>query len=356
MLKLFLLLILFFFIACDKVEKKDNKDSDIKIIKSESLKYKELKFSNEKLELTLRHRCDFLPKKDRNLYCIDAFLTVEEKENLYSFLSDNSYMVQKALISKNDSLIIFNFTNTFYNYELSINKDNTNIKIFELNSKTVKFDENFTKKQEKQIDFDENLQNFKENESEDIYIAYDSFSFNKNLKLEEKLFNTTDSKLKGLFEKNQKWELWRKNANTNNFLYNLANSTYYIKDENNSISDEFSISLQKKDNSFYISANSPKRYKNALIQDFTVYKDFFVFKLDERSFILAKIDEKFVSFYKTKPTNKGLKLEKISINNKNFFSKDTNSYEVILSDEGCEFCDEYKEILQNEDNPNLTLF
>ena len=340
MLRLILVLFLSLFIACKK--------EDTRIVKKEKQEYKELNFSNERLELKLRHNCFLRTQEDRNFYCMQAFLSLKEKNKLYSFLSDSSCMVENALVS-NALEKIFIFTNEFYTYTLSFNDQNASIEILNLQSQKIELKEDLIRVKNAKT-------NSKKSLEKTLFIAYEDLFFDESLSLEEKLFNSTNSKSQSLFEKEQKWELWRKNSKTKEFLYNLANSTYYIKDTNSSLSDSLSISLQKREKSFYLSVNNPQSYKNILIKDFGSYEDFFVFKFEENTFLLAKIDKNLLSFYRAKSADKGLKLEKIYIKDKEFFSKDTDTYEVFLSDEGCKSCEEYKEDFTSKIGPNLNLF
>lgn len=159
------------------------------------------------------------------------------------------------------------------------------------------------------------------------------FIFEKtNKKLSTKLFET-----KILWQNEPSWELWRDNNKTNRFVYTLSSSVYYIYKNQNApahLSDELSISLQKNKNNFFISINTPPNYKNKLIKDIKNLKDYFIFKTDEKKFIVAQIFERyFTRWWECELDEEGLKCENIvSKQGLSIFSNDINAYEVRLSE------------------------
>ena len=158
------------------------------------------------------------------------------------------------------------------------------------------------------------------------------FIFEKtNKNLATKLFET-----KILWQNEPSWELWRDNNKTNRFVYTLSSSVYYIYKGQNPphLSDELSISLQKNKNNFFISINTPPNYKNKPIKDSKNLKDYFIFKIDEKKFIVAQIFERyFTRWWECKLDEKGLNCENIiSKQGLSIFSNDINAYEVRLSE------------------------
>ena len=150
--------------------------------------------------------------------------------------------------------------------------------------------------------------------------------------LETRLFE-----LKELWQNEPSWELWRDNNTTSRFVYNLQSSVYYLyknEDKQGYLSDELSLSLQKNKNNFFISINTPTKYKNFLIKDLRQSGEYFIFKLDETKFIIALSSHSFFTRWWQCELIKE-ELECLTVSSKqglSVFSNDTNSYEMRLSE------------------------
>lgn len=141
---------------------------------------------------------------------------------------------------------------------------------------------------------------------------------------------------KVLWQNEPTWELWRKKGGSN--IHTLVSGIFYLyqnDDEVAYLSDELSISLQKnRKNTYFLSIITPKHYINKAIQDFKSIDKYFIFKIDERKFIVAYLFNKdFTKWWECELTPRGLKSTIISSNNGfDIFSSDTNAYEMRLSE------------------------
>lgn len=155
-------------------------------------------------------------------------------------------------------------------------------------------------------------------------------------KLATRLFEANQNGKK-LWQNEPNWELWRKKGGGN--THALISSIFYLyqNDEDTAyLSDELGISLQKnRKNTYFLSIITPKRYTNKAILDFKSVDDYFIFKVAERKFIIAYLfNRDFTKWWECELGANGLKSEVISSNGFEFFSNDTNGYEMRLSEDG----------------------
>lgn len=328
MLRLVFIIFLLFFISCDKEDKDRQEANFTKLNNSAEFSEKEqdkakIFLENEAYILGLEFDCK-LNSLDENtsLYCIDSIFNIQDKK------SKKVFSLKDAFIELSEGLTKFSFSNAFYSYQLSFKDEIYSLKITNLKENSVELEDYFTSLDEEVF--------FKD---EPEFVDLNKLFFASNVNLEESLFNAANLSGKKLFSKDVKWELWRKNIKENDFLYNLSNHSYYIY-KDGYLSDEFSVSLHKKDDLFYLGVNTPRHFKHALIQDFFCIDDIFVFKFDERNFIFAKVDEDFVNFYEAKLGFMGLDVSLLTFNSYFNFSKNDLKYEMFLSEEGCEDCEQ----------------
>lgn len=155
-------------------------------------------------------------------------------------------------------------------------------------------------------------------------------------KLAKRLFEANQNG-KTLWQNEPNWELWRKKGGGN--THALISGIFYLyqNDEDTGyLSDELGISLQKnRNNAYFLSIITPKRYINKPILDFKSVDDYFIFKIGERKFIIAYLfNRDFTKWWECELNSNGLKSEVISLNGFELFSNDTNSYEMRLSEDG----------------------
>lgn len=144
-----------------------------------------------------------------------------------------------------------------------------------------------------------------------------------------------ETKGKMLWHNEPNWQLWRKKGGSN--THALISGVFYLyqnEDKTGFLSDELSISLQKnKNNVYFLSIITPKRYTNKAIQDFKIIDEYFIFKLSERKFIIAYLfNENFTKWWECELVNQRLKSVAISSKGFEIFSNDTNAYELRLSE------------------------
>ncbi|KGI56159.1 hypothetical protein DMB91_01605 [Campylobacter sp. MIT 97-5078] len=260
-------------------------------------------------------------KKDENTSCNEAKLDF--------FINEIQSQSLRAIQKNKDSFI---FENSFYLYEFIPKRHILKIK----NKTNLLFSQEFVLHKMPFLKTSLTQSKFKPDE-----LVFES----SNLNLEKKLF---DDEMK-LFSDKKHWQLWRDNSLKNYYLHTLINSTWYLyQNEFNKafLSDELSITLQKKDKDFFIAFVTPKHYKKMRILDLKHIENLYIFKLDGLDFMLVAemINAHFTQWWKIKLDAMGVRAKTFGTQDPNaLFSNNTQSLELRLSDMGCKDCNEINE-------------
>lgn len=260
-------------------------------------------------------------KKDENTSCDEAKLDF--------FINEAQSQSLRSMQKNEDSFV---FENSFYLYEFIPKHHILKIK----NKTNLPFSQEFALHKMPFLKTSVIQSKFKPDE-----FVFES----SNLNLEEKLF---DDKMK-LFSDKKHWQLWRDNSLKSYYLHTLINSTWYLyQNEFNKgfLSDELSITLQKKDKDFFIAFVTPKHYKKMRILDLKHTENLYIFKLDGLDFMLVAemINTHFTQWWKIKLDAMGVRAKIFGTQDPNtLFSNDTQGLELRLSDMGCKDCNELQE-------------